>query len=145
MNIYAHLKDFNIAILENTWPEARWISATILKMILLKVIFERCCTKVCLYCLLTMARWLPLCRALSDIFLNNLSAGCLGNSLKENTPCSASILRNLVNFPSGAFYSTPTPSRDESKRWVQLAEMSPRKKKNVLKGKFEGRETTKFS
>ena len=22
MNIYAHLKDFNVAILENTWPEA---------------------------------------------------------------------------------------------------------------------------
>ena len=48
VNIYAHLKDFNIVILQNTgkkqplW-EARRTSATKLKIILLKVISGRCC------------------------------------------------------------------------------------------------------
>ena len=48
MNIYAHLKDFNIVILENTCPEVATVRSSLnicntLKMILLKVIFERCC------------------------------------------------------------------------------------------------------
>ena len=29
MNKYAHLKDFNIAILENTWPEAATVRSSL--------------------------------------------------------------------------------------------------------------------
>ena len=29
MNIYAYLKDFNIAILENTWPEATTVRCSL--------------------------------------------------------------------------------------------------------------------
>ena len=48
MNTYSHRKYINIAILEMPGEKqplwyARWISATILKMILVKFIWERCC------------------------------------------------------------------------------------------------------
>ena len=78
MNVYAHCKVFNIAILENTWPDAAIVRNSLnichyIKNNSAQSYLWKMLLKLFLSCFLTMARWLLLCVVLRDIFLDKLS------------------------------------------------------------------------